>query len=261
VRERRRRGGEPEREREREYGERFRGNGERERERERPRGDGEREGVCLARMDALDLHASLHFAPLPSQTAAYPPPTAASCLTSATGTLDGSAMMGRELVKKYGTRQKSQQAAVGRVDRGPAGGRIEKDAVSNQAVRALCRGRGGVLTVFFSRKDEYMFFEVPVNVEEVTDYLTVVSKPMDFGTMQTKIINGEYATLEEFEVLVSFSLCERKGPKEKKNPVGRRPHLRQRQKVQQPGDALLQAGRQGAKGCEKDHRQGPPAPL
>ncbi|CAM9684766.1 unnamed protein product [Chrysoparadoxa australica] len=49
------------------------------------------------------------------------------------------------------------------------------------------------------RKDRrYAAFCYPVDVEEVTDYLSVVKNPMDLDTMRTKCDMEQYVTLEEF---------------------------------------------------------------
>lgn len=50
------------------------------------------------------------------------------------------------------------------------------------------------------RKDDYAFFLTPVNVSSVTGYSDVVKRPMDFGTMTTKVNKGKYRSLEEFAV-------------------------------------------------------------
>ncbi|KAI9598355.1 hypothetical protein BDF19DRAFT_420010 [Syncephalis fuscata] len=50
----------------------------------------------------------------------------------------------------------------------------------------------------FFRKDAYGFFHQPVDTTIVTDYLTVIRKPMDLTTMRTKVLEHSYVTLEEF---------------------------------------------------------------
>lgn len=49
-----------------------------------------------------------------------------------------------------------------------------------------------------SRKDEYGFFGQPVPLQEVPDYLDVIRKPMDLGTMGNKVRSGAYFSLDEF---------------------------------------------------------------
>ncbi|OLY81824.1 Bromodomain-containing protein 9 [Smittium mucronatum] len=48
------------------------------------------------------------------------------------------------------------------------------------------------------RKDFYGIFWEPVNLKEVTDYLKVVSSPMDLGTMRSKAEDNQYSTLDQF---------------------------------------------------------------
>ena len=51
-----------------------------------------------------------------------------------------------------------------------------------------------------SRKDDYAFFLHPVDVSQVPDYMTIVKRPMDFGTVTSKVAKGKYRSLEEFAV-------------------------------------------------------------
>ncbi|KAG5459147.1 MAG: hypothetical protein BJ554DRAFT_488 [Olpidium bornovanus] len=57
------------------------------------------------------------------------------------------------------------------------------------------------------RKDDYGFFLQPVDTSVVTDYLSVVKEPMDFGTMKAKASAKQYRMIEEFHVLSSVRLC------------------------------------------------------
>ncbi|KAF9010549.1 Bromodomain-containing protein [Cyathus striatus] len=41
-------------------------------------------------------------------------------------------------------------------------------------------------------------FLTPVNAEDVPDYYEVIQKPMDFGTMEHKVDNKQYTTVEKF---------------------------------------------------------------
>ncbi|CAI8037016.1 Bromodomain-containing protein 1 [Geodia barretti] len=50
-----------------------------------------------------------------------------------------------------------------------------------------------------SRKDPADIFAETVNVEEVPDYLDVISQPMDFGTMRKRVDSHHYQSLDEFE--------------------------------------------------------------
>lgn len=48
-------------------------------------------------------------------------------------------------------------------------------------------------------KDSQEIFTEPVDVEEVPDYMDVVTHPMDLSTMRTKLREGKYATLDDME--------------------------------------------------------------
>ncbi|KAI0919683.1 hypothetical protein AcV5_001679 [Taiwanofungus camphoratus] len=48
------------------------------------------------------------------------------------------------------------------------------------------------------KKDDYAFFLEPVDVTKVSGYTDVVKRPMDLGTMTTKVEKGKYRSLEEF---------------------------------------------------------------
>ncbi len=54
-------------------------------------------------------------------------------------------------------------------------------------------------------KDDYAFFLHPVDLAPVPGYSDVVSRPMDLGTMSTKVDKGKYRSLEEFAVSTSHS--------------------------------------------------------
>ncbi|CAG8576499.1 16171_t:CDS:10, partial [Acaulospora morrowiae] len=51
----------------------------------------------------------------------------------------------------------------------------------------------------FNKKDAYGFFSEPVDTSVVTDYLTIIQNPMDFGTMRKKIDCNEYTSIDEFK--------------------------------------------------------------
>ena len=51
-----------------------------------------------------------------------------------------------------------------------------------------------------TRKDDYAFFLVPVDLEKVPGYMDVIKQPMDFGTMADKVSKSRYRSLEEFAV-------------------------------------------------------------
>ncbi|OSC99606.1 hypothetical protein PYCCODRAFT_1479750 [Trametes coccinea BRFM310] len=48
------------------------------------------------------------------------------------------------------------------------------------------------------KKDDYAFFLQPVDPAQVPGYTDVISRPMDLGTMTTKVEKGKYRSLEEF---------------------------------------------------------------
>ncbi|KAJ3891063.1 hypothetical protein GG344DRAFT_48113 [Lentinula edodes] len=48
------------------------------------------------------------------------------------------------------------------------------------------------------KKDDYGFFLVPVNLEQVPGYTDVVKNPMDFGTITNKVARGKYRSLDDF---------------------------------------------------------------
>ncbi|WWC66341.1 uncharacterized protein I206_100242 [Kwoniella pini CBS 10737] len=58
------------------------------------------------------------------------------------------------------------------------------------------------ILVEMRRKDDYALFEEPVDLEAFPDYLAVIGgeeKMMDMGTMQKKIDNGEYNSIDQIE--------------------------------------------------------------
>ncbi|KAJ6403245.1 hypothetical protein OIU84_015205 [Salix udensis] len=56
------------------------------------------------------------------------------------------------------------------------------------------------------KKDTYGVFSEPVDLNELPDYLEVIEHPMDFGTVRKKLLNGDYASMEQFEKDV-FLIC------------------------------------------------------
>ncbi|KAJ2452936.1 hypothetical protein EV183_002605 [Coemansia sp. RSA 2336] len=48
------------------------------------------------------------------------------------------------------------------------------------------------------KRDSYGFFLEPVDTEAVPDYLSVISQPMDLGTMQAKVEAEQYRSINEF---------------------------------------------------------------
>ncbi|KAK7891298.1 hypothetical protein WMY93_023261 [Mugilogobius chulae] len=48
-------------------------------------------------------------------------------------------------------------------------------------------------------KDQYSIFAQPVNTKEVTDYLDVITNPMDYSTMRQRIDDHVYRDLDHFE--------------------------------------------------------------
>ena len=61
------------------------------------------------------------------------------------------------------------------------------------------------------RKDDYAFFLQPVDLTAVPNYTDVIPRPMDFGTITSKVEKGKYRSLEEFAVRFSpfhrFAIC------------------------------------------------------
>ncbi|KAG9159989.1 hypothetical protein Leryth_005729 [Lithospermum erythrorhizon] len=60
------------------------------------------------------------------------------------------------------------------------------------------------------KKDIYGVYAEPVDPEELPDYHELIEKPIDFSTIRSKLSNGSYATLEQFEVGIEtdvFLLC------------------------------------------------------
>ncbi|GFP82984.1 bromodomain and phd finger-containing protein 3 [Phtheirospermum japonicum] len=55
-------------------------------------------------------------------------------------------------------------------------------------------------------KDIYGVYAEPVDPEELPDYHDIIEHPMDFATVRSKLGNGSYATLEQFESDV-FLIC------------------------------------------------------
>lgn len=56
------------------------------------------------------------------------------------------------------------------------------------------------------RKDDYAFFLTPVDASAVPGYAEAVKRPMDFGTMTTKVSKGKYRSLEEFAVSINLKI-------------------------------------------------------
>ncbi|KAJ7101407.1 hypothetical protein B0H15DRAFT_927204 [Mycena belliarum] len=56
----------------------------------------------------------------------------------------------------------------------------------------------GRLVVQLKKKDDYAFFLKPVNPTQVPGYADLVKRPMDLGTMTTKVQRGRYRSLEDF---------------------------------------------------------------
>ncbi|KAJ7123878.1 hypothetical protein C8R43DRAFT_1241115 [Mycena crocata] len=56
----------------------------------------------------------------------------------------------------------------------------------------------GRLIVQLKKKDDYAFFLKPVNPAQVPGYSDLVKRPMDLGTMTTKMQRGRYRSLEDF---------------------------------------------------------------
>ncbi|KAI1793692.1 hypothetical protein LXA43DRAFT_1000031 [Ganoderma leucocontextum] len=54
------------------------------------------------------------------------------------------------------------------------------------------------LILQIKKKDDYAFFLQPVDPAQISGYNDVISRPMDLGTMTTKVEKGRYRSLEEF---------------------------------------------------------------
>jgi hypothetical protein len=54
--------------------------------------------------------------------------------------------------------------------------------------------------ILVNRKDAYGFFLEPVDTSIVTDYLTIITNPMDLGTMRRKVANNAYTNIDSFKV-------------------------------------------------------------
>ncbi|KAJ7664358.1 hypothetical protein DFH06DRAFT_1041710 [Mycena polygramma] len=54
------------------------------------------------------------------------------------------------------------------------------------------------LVVQLKKKDDYAFFLKPVNPNQVAGYSDLIKRPMDLGTMTTKVQRGRYRSLEDF---------------------------------------------------------------
>jgi hypothetical protein len=50
------------------------------------------------------------------------------------------------------------------------------------------------------RRDLYQFFAMPVPSVEVPEYYSVIKNPMDFSTMEQKLAEGEYKSVDVFKV-------------------------------------------------------------
>lgn len=53
------------------------------------------------------------------------------------------------------------------------------------------------------RRDLYQFFTQPVPADEVPEYYNIIQRPMDFSTMEMKLDQGAYQSLESFRVSVA----------------------------------------------------------
>jgi hypothetical protein len=54
------------------------------------------------------------------------------------------------------------------------------------------------------KKDPQKFFAWPVTDKIAPGYSSIISQPMDFRTMKIRLDNGEYETLMEFAVSLTF---------------------------------------------------------
>jgi hypothetical protein len=56
------------------------------------------------------------------------------------------------------------------------------------------------------RRDLYQFFTQPVPADEVPEYYNIIQRPMDFSTMESKLEQGGYPSLDSFRVSESSDL-------------------------------------------------------
>jgi hypothetical protein len=77
---------------------------------------------------------------------------------------------------------------------------------SKSTYAIVCDRRHQVLICLHSRKDDYAFFLQPVDVSQVPGYSDVIKRPMDLGTISTKVNRGKYRSLEEFTVRLIYPI-------------------------------------------------------
>jgi len=61
--------------------------------------------------------------------------------------------------------------------------------------------------ILIYRKDANGFFAFPVTENIAPGYYSIISQPMDFSTMKTKILNGEYRSVAEYKVCLADLYC------------------------------------------------------
>ncbi|KAK4689729.1 hypothetical protein P7C73_g378, partial [Tremellales sp. Uapishka_1] len=85
------------------------------------------------------------------------------------------------------------------------------------------RELGGKIMVELRRRDEYGLFQQPVELDDYPDYLDIIGgedNMMDLGTMQTKLDDGRYRSMEELEADLKALVA----AAQKFNPPGTIPH-------------------------------------
>ncbi|KAJ2845004.1 hypothetical protein IWW36_004964 [Coemansia brasiliensis] len=86
--------------------------------------------------------------------------------------------------------QSRRSSSVGRQTSTPPTGVLTTTVTLKSSLQRLVRR--------IRKRDSYGFFLEPVDTEAVPDYLSVISQPMDLGTMQAKVEAEEYRSINEF---------------------------------------------------------------
>lgn len=73
----------------------------------------------------------------------------------------------------------------------------KQSSCSEQPLKETIKNKGLEVVKRIQKKDTLRFFTQPVDTSYVTDYLDVIKKPMDLGTVQEKLRTYSYASFEE----------------------------------------------------------------
>ncbi|XP_064487011.1 bromodomain-containing protein 1-like isoform X2 [Ornithodoros turicata] len=101
------------------------------------------------------------------------------------------------------------------------------------------------------QQDTQEIFAVPVDLQEVPDYLNYIEKPMDFSTMEQKLKAQEYRTLDDFEA--DFHLIVRNCMAYNSKDTM---YYRAAVKLQHQGGALIRQAKIQAERCGYDYTTG-----